>query len=179
MSDQIKELVMSRVSYDPETGIVTRRVKSVFHKRWDGTEVKGSKTRGYVMFYIGKKRFWAHRVAFLFMTGDWPAGVVDHINRDKSDNRWVNMRVCTQAQNSCNRSVQSNNTSGVRGVSRVPGKDKWVAVIKFNRRTHYIGQFNSIEEASAARRKAAERFYGEFLGQHSIIQDSKALGGDA
>jgi hypothetical protein len=87
--------------------------------------------------------------------------VADHINGNPLDNRWVNLRICANPQNVCNRKLSKNNTSGFKGV--VEAKNgRWVAQIAFQRKCHYLGTFSTPEEAHQAYREAAIRFHGEF-----------------
>ncbi len=86
--------------------------------------------------------------------------IVDHIDRNRLNNRRDNLRICTQAQNSCNRSMMRNNTSGFKGVSR-HGK-KWQSRIKLDGKSMFLGYFNTKEEAARAYDAAAVKFHGEF-----------------
>lgn len=90
-----------------------------------------------------------------FLMGD-PAGmVVDHINRDKLDNRRANLRICTQMQNAKNR-------ANVRGVTRRRDSGKWQAAITADGRQHYLGVFDDVADARAARLAAERKYFGEF-----------------
>ena len=86
----------------------------------------------------------------------------DHINGDGLDNRRENLRVATHSQNMSNRKVQSNNTSGVRGVTWNKNKGKWQVYIKHNKKQYTIGFFSSLDEAKLARKEAEALFHGEF-----------------
>ena len=93
----------------------------------------------------------AHRLAFIYMTGAWPAHTIDHINGIKTDNRWANLREATQAENQQNlRKPGSKNTSGFLGVSWSNKSRKWLAHICKNRKVAHIGQFDTPEEAHHA-----------------------------
>lgn len=88
---------------------------------------------------------------------------VDHINGNGLDNRRSNLRGATRRQNCCNRGTQVNNTSGHKGVSWHKGKGKWQAYITVNRKRIYVGCFDSLNEAAAARAGAAQFLHGEFV----------------
>lgn len=88
--------------------------------------------------------------------------VVDHINHNKLDNRYDNLRICTSQENSYNQSVRCNNTSGVTGVGWHKGKNKWIARIQINGKLKQLGCYNTKEEAIEARRQAEIDYYGEF-----------------
>lgn len=90
------------------------------------------------------------------------AEVIDHINGNGLDNRRVNLRACTHAENSRNRRRQHNNRSGYTGVYFHKGNNGWIAQIKVNNQMVYLGTFATAEEASAARDLAARRYHGRF-----------------
>ena len=87
---------------------------------------------------------------------------VDHINRNKLDNRKSNLRICTRQQNNFNRGIRSNNTRGIIGVSFDRRKNKWRARIQVDRREKYLGYFNTKEEAIQARKNAEIEYFGEY-----------------
>lgn len=92
-----------------------------------------------------------------------PKGIViDHKNRNPLDNRLNNLRPCTVQQNSMNRSVQCNNTSGVSGVYWSNTYNKWIARIKINGKAKHLGYFKELEEATKARRQAEIDYFGEY-----------------
>lgn len=145
------------LSYCPESGLLYWKVA---RGRCAAGAVAGYDTgRGYVGVRVNKRCTYAHRVAFLLMTGREPEGEIDHINGDRSDNRWANLRDVSQAENMMNRMVSSTSRSGVMGVFWNSSKKKWTAKIKKNRKTVYLGDFDDIADAKAAR-KVAERALG-------------------
>lgn len=92
-----------------------------------------------------------------------PKGVViDHKNRNPLDNRLDNLRPCTVQQNSMNRSIQRNNTSGVTGVYWSNTYNKWIATIKINGKRKHLGYFKEKEDAIEARRQAEIIYFGEY-----------------
>ena len=88
--------------------------------------------------------------------------VVDHINRNKLDNRRCNLRICSQHQNSMNKSKASNNTSGVSGVCWDKNSNKWAAYININKKRKFLGYFSTLEKAAEVRRQAEIEYYGEY-----------------
>lgn len=104
--------------------------------------------------------YYEHRVAWLLHYGEWPRGYVDHINRDKLDNRITNLRVCTKQQNIANAGPKKHNKLGVKGVYR--RKDKFRACIRVHGRTKNLGTFDTVQEAAAAYATAARDTFGEF-----------------
>ena len=102
----------------------------------------------------------AHRLAFLYMKGYWPAEI-DHKDRNGLNNRWLNLRECTHSQNQANSGLQKNNKLGIKGVClRTNGK--YHAKIDFNRKRYHLGDFNTSKDASRAYIKAAKKYFGEF-----------------
>lgn len=88
--------------------------------------------------------------------------VVDHINRNKLDNRACNLRFCTISQNSMNKKLQSNNTSGYRGVYFRKSDNKWLAIIRVSGRRYYGGSFEDRISAAIAYNELAKNMHGEF-----------------
>ena len=86
----------------------------------------------------------------------------DHIDNDPLNNRKLNLRICTQHQNTCNNKKQKNNTSGYKGVSRDKSKNKWRARIKVNYKEMHLGIFENKIDAAKAYNRAAIKYFGEF-----------------
>lgn len=162
---ELKELLR----YDPETGNFTwkERGPELFSRngdsdRWNtrhAGKIAGNwnKTIGYIAIYINNKPHYAHRLAFLYMTGRCPEEV-DHDNGVRHDNRWLNLIDSDKAGNTKNRGMQKNNTSGVNGVSWNRKLGKWYAYIQVNSKTKTIGYFHDIEDAVKARRSANQKY---------------------
>ncbi len=154
-AERLKELL----EYNPETGAFLRLVRT--SNRISIGNVAGSQNnQGYCVISLDGRRYKAHRLAVLYMTGCWPSDEVDHINRNPSDNRWSNLRLVTSDENKLNRGAHKNNKVGVKGVSR--NHKKWQAQIKHDGKRFYLGSFDTIEEADAAYRLAAQKHHGDF-----------------
>lgn len=95
-----QEYLKSILHYDPETGILSWKVD---RRRVKIGQIAGYLCLGYVAIGIDGKLYKGHRLAWLYMTGEWPKDEIDHINRTKHDNRWVNLREATKEQNCDNR----------------------------------------------------------------------------
>jgi hypothetical protein len=160
-SDLTADELRQHLHYDPETGIFTWRVRARANVPC-GTTAGTLDERGYVR--IGYKTFYfrAHRLAWLYVHGEWPAREIDHINGDKADNRIANLRPATHKQNSANRLINKNSTSGVKGVGWHKNNAKWRAQIKLNGKKKNLGYFDAIEDAAAAYQNAAINNFGEF-----------------
>lgn len=131
----------------------------VWNSRFAGTEAFTSINKGYRVGAIYRQNVCAHRVAWALVTGAWPTDQIDHINHDRTDNRWANLRVATPVENSRNQSMMASNTSGVCGVSWHRGAGKWRAQIDVAGKQKHLGLFDSMEDAVVCR-KDAEAKYG-------------------
>jgi hypothetical protein len=147
--------------YDPETGIFTW-LQATSDKIKPGDDAGGIGGPGYLYIGLDNISRPVHRWAWFYMTGAWPQNQVDHINCDKLDNRWSNLREATQAGNNRNRNLRRANTSGRRGVYWHAAAKKWAASIHNNGRTIHLGLFTEIDEAAKARQDAELLYYGEF-----------------
>ena len=151
------------LNYDPITGLFYRRLTGSTYK--PGDLAGGRQTTGYIAISVCGKMYYAHRLACLYMTGEWPATQLDHKNQDRSDNRWDNLRIATHAQNNQNKPVRADNTSGTAGVSWRKSHQLWQARITVSSREIHLGYFSTKEAATAARVIAAAKYHGEFATQ--------------
>ena len=148
-----QELLKKRFHYDPETGIFTRLIKVA--NCADIGILNGSPHRkGYRQTRIFKKSYLLHRLAWMYMTGEWPKHNIDHINGIPYDNRWNNLRDIPNGVNRQNmKKPMVTNKSGLLGVSfSKKGKDgnHWLAQLVVNKK-HVLNQcFPTKEEAHAA-----------------------------
>ena len=94
------------------------------------------------------------------MTGAWPLDQLDHINRNRADNRWANLRPATASQNAVNSPTPATNRSGCRGV-RANGSG-WEAAVRVNGKRICLGTFDDIKMAMLAYNAAAWKHYGKF-----------------
>lgn len=108
------------------------------------------------------RAYQSHRLAWLWMTGEWPALQVDHKDTDRRNNRWSNLRLATRTENQWNANVRGDNTSGYKGVSRPKGRTKWQAHITLGGRRKYLGTFDTAEDANQAATAARQAAHGEF-----------------
>lgn len=144
------EWFQERYKYDPNTGKVIHIITG---------QVIGSPHRfGYLLARIGGATYKVHRIAWALQTGKWPYQV-DHINHNREDNRWINLRECFENENHKNKSLQKNNTTGVTGIRWDAKHKKWIAHITVKSHYRYLGTFEDKEEAIKAR-KQAETYYG-------------------
>jgi hypothetical protein len=156
-----REELLSVVAYDPETGWFTRKHSK--HCPWTvGNRTGSVAPKGYRLLHINNVYYMEHRIAWLIVHGEIPAGMtIDHINGIKGDNRIANLRLATDCQNSCYRPRKSDNISGYKGVyQRENGRYR--AVITVNKSRRSLGTFDTKEEAYAAYCEAARKLHGEF-----------------
>lgn len=167
-----REVLLKVVSYNPLTGALTwlRRLPDSFvgseyrnttkvaanwNSRWEG---KPAFTKlgenGYWYGSINGKRYAAHRVIWVIMTGKEPASQVDHENGRRGDNRWCNLREVTPTENRQNAQRYKNNKSGVTGVNWFKPAKLWQARIVVNGETIDLGYHKKLEDAIAARLEA-------------------------
>lgn len=176
MSLPTKEFLDSILRYDPTNGKLfwLERPSSMFNEPWRYTKDRSARiwnTRyagkeaftsldgtGYRSGRILDKTYHAHRIIWVIVTGEVPEEV-DHINGDRSDNRFSNLRAVTKPENTVNKCMSSKNTSGVTGVYWDKRRSKWTAAIQVRGKFLFLGYRETIEEASLLR-KAAERRYG-------------------
>lgn len=147
--------------YDPDSGLVTNARKRT--GRGKAGDVVGTTNRGgYLVMTLNSKTQLIHRVAFLYMTGKWPTGFVDHRDTDRTNNRWSNLRDVDRNVNARNKSVQKNNSSGVVGVSWSSTASLWRADICVEGKQIWLGSFQHKEDAIFAR-TTAEKDYGYWV----------------
>ena len=150
--------VAKLLAYCPDTGVFTRTVSN--NNRFPVGEIAGYiNTKGYRQIKLGKKRYYASRLAWLFVHGEWPDGQIDHINHIRDDDRIKNLRVVSSRGNNRNRSIASNNVSGVTGVHWLTSRQCWRSNITVNGKRIHLYHGKDIDKAIDAR-KAAERKYG-------------------
>lgn len=153
-----KEL-LSKVSYDQETGIFTRKENSGRAKSGDRMDrIWSSSVKRYMRVCVFCERYLAHRLAWFYVHGYWPEEV-DHINGDGTDNRISNLREVDHNENMRNMKKHSSNTSGVTGVHWWKTRCCWAVKIYKDNKAIHVGYFSNFEDAVKAR-KAAEVQYG-------------------
>lgn len=160
-----QEKMKSVIRYNPDTGIFIWLVGN--NKRKAGDIAGGIGAAGYWMIGVSGKRYYAHMLAWLYMTGEFPTVGIDHKDRCKTNNKWDNLRLATKAQNSANTEIMSTNKSGYKGVSWHRDLYKWQVHIRINGKSKYLGVYTSKEEAAQVYRNAAIREHGEFVNMHT------------
>lgn len=154
--------VRSLLSYDAASGIFTWKVSPSNRVRVGGIAGAFNRHTGYTSISIRGKLHRAHRLAWLYETGEWPADQVDHINGDRSDNRIANLRVISASLNLQNqREARGNNkSSGLLGVSIGKNGRNWRTSIRTSLgKQQHIGYFDTKEAAHDAYVEAKRRLH--------------------
>lgn len=149
------------VHYDPETGIFTALVSRNGGIK-KGQRLGWTQGKNYRYMSIDGVSYRCNRLAFLYMTGEWPTKLIDHEDRDPLNDRWRNFREANNAENSRNTKLSKRNTSGHKGVMWYKRKKLWTASIRVNRKLLHLGYFHDIQNALAARRAAELKHFGAF-----------------
>ena len=152
-----REELKSVIRYDKKSGQFTwflgpRRGRVAGCKNSDG----------YRVIRIGRSLYYAHRLAWLYVTGGWPVVKIDHKNRNHDDNWIDNLREANSGQNAMNSKVNSNNKSGFKGVSWVKSRGRWVSRIYFGKRLFHLGYFSTSKEAGEVYKIKATELFGCF-----------------
>ncbi len=156
------------LDYDELTGLFTWRYRTDrevnWNSRWAGKVAGHCNVLGYtVLKFDHLSPHFAHRLAWLYVYGEWPPDQLDHINGDRSDNRISNLRLANNTDNGHNRGPQRNNkSSGLRGVYPHTQNNSWVARVKYKGKSYSIGSFRTAEEAVIARDVFVQKLIGDF-----------------
>jgi len=172
--ERLKELL----EYNQDTGIFvwksrpswmfrSARSKKAWHSKHYGKQALNKRTDGYIAIKVDVKTYRAHRLAWLYVYGEWPNGEIDHKNHIRDDNRMCNLRDVTRSENQKNASIRKDNTSEVTGVSWYKTYEKWVVQIVLSGNKTTLGYFNDKFEAICCR-KSADNKYG-FHENHGAI----------
>ena len=149
------------IRYDPDTGLFWRISINESNRRYLN-KVAGCLYKGYNRICIGGSPYLGHRLAWLYMTGEFPMSEIDHINRDGTDNRWCNLRLATSAQQKMNTTKYRNTRSGLKGVCWFKRDKKWRAYARTNNKQKHLGYFDKKEDAYEAYRTYCLNLYGEY-----------------
>ena len=159
-----QERLLEVFDYNPDTGVL---VKKWSHRICElGVPCNGKKVG------IDGFRPPSSHIIWKMMTGqNVPRGYeVDHEDRDHSNDRWSNLRLATRTQQNHNLGISKRNKSGYKGVHYVPHRNVWKAVIMSNGVGHYLGCYDTAEEAKAVRDAAAVKFHGSF----AVVKDTES-----
>lgn len=155
--DELKRLL----DYDPETGTFTWKDRPVKTAYLVGKRAGSVHHSGYRDIRIFDVPYREHRLAWLYVYGVWPSDQLDHINRDKADNRIENLREVSQTENNHNTVHKRRKSPGSVGTSfdRRAKSNPWRAMIRYGGKQHFLGTFPTMVEAEDAYKKAKERHH--------------------
>lgn len=162
-ADQLREVL----DYYPSTGMFIWKPRKAGEKfnTWAGRRAgchKKGPSHDYIVIRINYQLYRAHRLAWLWMTGEWPEFEVDHRDGNGLNNKWRNLRIATSSQSKMNTRKRSDNTTGHKGVWFEKRRNQWIAEVWANGKKHQIGSFPTAEIAKSARDHAARRLHGKF-----------------
>lgn len=150
------EHVRSILDYNPETGVFTWKVG---RRRVKAGEIAGyTRSDGYVVLSINQNKCFAHRLAWLLSYGVLPKEI-DHVNRNRADNRISNLRAVAHIENQWNMRPRNGSPSGYMGMCKRKGQNKWSAQISVKYKQKHLGLFNTPEEAAEAYQKAKKEMH--------------------
>ena len=141
----------ARILYDycPDSGLFFWKINTSNVK---AGQVAGAKHNGYIRLTVYGKRIFAHRLAWLFSYGELPKDQIDHIDRNKSNNKITNLRDVDRCVNLQNQSVaHSRNALNILNVSKRPNTGAYKVMINKNKKGFYIGQYKTLKDAVTAR----------------------------
>lgn len=158
MSESLTQVrLKEQLHYEPRTGAFVWRV-SPSNNTPAGSVAGAIRPDGYRHIKIDSKLYKAHRLAWLYMTGSFPADQTDHIDHQRDNNTFSNLREANHTENGRNMSLRPTNTSGICGVYWDKRRQKWRAQIQVQGKQTYIGSYTNIQDAIDARRAAEEKY---------------------
>jgi hypothetical protein len=147
--------IKSLLAYTPDTGVFTWRQSRGTKK--EGSVAGWQHSTGYWYIRLDGCDYKLHRLAWLYVYGKDPEGLLDHIDRNKSNNRITNLRTATHAQNQQNKKVYKNNRSGHKGIGWYAPTNKWRVRIQHEGTNRLLGYFIYLKDAVAARAAAEKK----------------------
>jgi hypothetical protein len=153
--DKLKEIL----NYDQSTGIFNWKISP--KKNINIGDIAGCNFRGYIVITIGNKKYRAHRLAFLYMNNDIPDCEIDHIDLNRSNNKFINLRLATTSENQCNVLIRKDNKTGYKGVS-LNKYGTWTARATYKKVNYNLGTFKDIELANKAYQDFVKIHHGNF-----------------
>lgn len=138
------------LNYNQDTGIFVWKTHLKQSNKYEGDIAGCLHGGGYIAIQIKGVRHYAHRLAWLYVYGKFPDKELDHINRDKADNRISNLREVTRSENMQNVGLRKDNTSGESNISYRKDRNKYRAFVTNNNKYKSLGHFETIEEAKIA-----------------------------
>lgn len=145
------------VRYDRQSGLFYWRVSTGKVSR--GAVAGHTDSNGYTKLSIDGVKYFAHRLAWLYVYGQWPRQNIDHIDRRRNNNRLSNLRDVGQSMNGLNGPVRRNNSSGYTGVSYDSRRQNWVAYVNRGPHKKHLGAYKTLTDAALARHAALAQIF--------------------
>ena len=153
-----QERLKEPLHYNPDTGIFTWIKPNKRRPDLIGKPAGWDNMAGYLKITIDYKQYFAHRLAWMYINGEWPKDQIDHINHNRSDNRIDNIRSVSENINHKNKSMPITNKTGAVGIDLHKPNGKWRAGIRVDGRHISLGHFKTKSEAAKARRDADKKY---------------------
>lgn len=155
-SPEFVDGLMDILSYNKDNGVFTWKIH--LKNGINAGDIAGYVSAGYIRITIDGEPYMAHRLAWLYVHGEWPKGQIDHINGIKSDNRIENLRCVNHGENMKNKRMRKNNSSGFTGVYFRKDNNRWTAEISVKNKKKKLGCYENLEDAIEARKKANSKY---------------------
>ncbi len=160
------ERLLELVEYFPDTGLLVNRINRGNSPKG---KVLGTKNAsGHLVAQLDKVMYLVHRLVWFYSFKEWPTEIIDHIDRNPSNNRLDNLREANKAGNIYNSKLRVDNTSGLKGVYFDKRRGHYYSQIVIQGKKEYLGRFNSAEEAHTAYIQKCKENHGEFLNEDLI-----------
>lgn len=164
--DQLRDIL----DYNKFTGLFTWKIsphRGIIVGQSAGSLDKGT---GYTRIQYKRKTYLCHRLAWTYEYNKIPENyLIDHINGQRDDNRIVNLRLCTHAENQKNRKIQSNNVSGYKGVHWNKKRKKWRVQVQVSKDKSFTHYHEKIEQAVEDYRNICKKYHGEFFNDTTLL----------
>lgn len=154
--ERLKEIL----EYNPKTGVFTYLIPR--GGKSPGDQAGSINQLGYCQIEIDYKKHLRHRLAWLYIYGEFPEGFLDHVNGITTDDRIENLREATAGENQFNSRRRKDNKSGFKGVHWHKGINKWVGSVKHNKKQIHVGSFDCPKKANQAVKAKREELHGAF-----------------
>lgn len=169
-----QQLLKELFNYNPDTGQFIR-LKTLSRRTKVGEVAGTTDTHGYVVITLCGKKYKSHRLAFLYMTGSIPDGEIDHINNDRADNSWKNLRHASSGQNRCNSPAKKRKSSKYKGVYLIKRSGRWGVKICKDYEKVFVGSYTSETAAAKAYNNKAKELFGEYAWLNHIDHEKVSV----
>lgn len=168
MRQQIEhDRLIELLHYDADYGVFTNKTRRS-NVSPIGKVLGTANTSGHLVLMVDNVMYLAHRLAWFYCFKEWPEVLIDHIDRDPSNNRIDNLREATKSTNGFNSKLRIDNTIGLKGVYFDKRRNHFYSQIVINKTKIYLGRFDSAQEAHTAYINKAKELQGEFFNEDNV-----------